>query len=397
MPFATEFNTSRILTEHAGDIPEDISKWEPYKKSIYFLNKLDKTKLYNYKYFCENPLDNISKVFKPLEFTDNKHFVYVGGMPSYHKSQYCERLTNNFTNFKIPEKIIEKGDEAIDEFRAWFKENQDVFTRKPEIYQVRLLAKYNIEQGLEQVEYSNSGSVYKENLTIKRIESRIDSILSNAAKYYNEDEKRKTIISKFKKSTYYAFREATVPGIPFGYSDLEVKKILKEYFFLFVKPIIKLLELHFQFTYKSNIEIDESIFEYLKFRKCNHCYSAEYNEKSRINDERLQYLKTKFGDFEFPIEPGVIIFKDFPDNDTRIAYVYAFVYGLKTEEIFNDENGNYKIFKCQILNKYDQFQMLQTKVYDYDKIELFKNYLTKIENKISSNISSCLTTYFDYL
>ncbi|MBK6964927.1 MAG: hypothetical protein IPH20_13565 [Bacteroidales bacterium] len=67
--------------------------------------------------------------YTPLKIVDSKVFVFEGGKPSYHKFEDCERLSSNFTNYRIPDAIKEKGEEAIIEFRTWFKENQKFYGR----------------------------------------------------------------------------------------------------------------------------------------------------------------------------------------------------------------------------------------------------------------------------
>ncbi|MFZ4478069.1 MAG: hypothetical protein ACOYPR_22940, partial [Saprospiraceae bacterium] len=90
MPFVTEYNTSLVFKKLIGEIPEDIKLWEPYKKAIFFLNRLDKTNLLYFKKFCENPIENIGTIYKPIDVVDNGEFVYEGGKPSYHKVENCE-------------------------------------------------------------------------------------------------------------------------------------------------------------------------------------------------------------------------------------------------------------------------------------------------------------------
>jgi hypothetical protein len=76
MPFVTEYNTSLVLKKLIGEIPEDIKLWEPYRKAIYFLNRLDKTNLFYFKKFCENPIENIETIYNPINIIDN--FAIVG-------------------------------------------------------------------------------------------------------------------------------------------------------------------------------------------------------------------------------------------------------------------------------------------------------------------------------
>ena len=65
------------------------------------------------------------------------------------------------------------------EYRAWFTENKDLFTRKPDIYQARLKTKFEIDQPFEQINIPNSSGRFKEDLTIEQVEQRLDSYIKN--------------------------------------------------------------------------------------------------------------------------------------------------------------------------------------------------------------------------
>ena len=207
MPFVTEYNTNLVFKKLIGEIPDNIREWQPYKKSIYFLNRLDKTNLQYFKKFCENPIENIDSIYKAIEVVDKKIFVYEGSLPSYHKYENCDRLSSNFVNYRIPTQIKEKGEEEIEKYRVWFKENESVFSERPDIYQMRLQTKFGIVENIQKVDYKNSGNVYKENLTLQEIEARIDSLLHNAAEFYKRNEKRQAVIRRFQTATFLAFKE----------------------------------------------------------------------------------------------------------------------------------------------------------------------------------------------
>lgn len=386
MPFVTEYSTSLVFKTLIGEIPDDIREWEPYKKSIYFLNRLDKTNLLYFKKFCENPIENIDKIYNPINVIDSKIFVYEGGKPSYHKVENCEKLSSNFINFKIPEQIIAKGDEEINTFRKWFKENQTTFAEKPDVYQFRLEAKYGIVQGIEKVDYKNSGRVYKENLTLIEIESRIDSLLHNAAEYYKEDIKRQNAIKIFQKSTFLAFKSSVIEKNETGYNDEELKSILREYFYLFIQPTIFYLKEFFKTFYNSNIEINEKIFEQLNFKRCAVCYAEDFEQKSNNLLEKKKILIERFGDYEFPIEPTQFFFKDIENSENRIAFIYCQIFRLIDREYLSDENGRYKRFKVEYINHNNRYIYTDSKIYEKDipNIQLFRKYITKIEqNKVT--------------
>lgn len=394
MPFVTEYNTSLVLKKLIGEIPDDIKLWEPYKKAIYFLNRLDKTNLLYFKKFCENPIENADTIYNPMNITDNGEFVYEGGNPSYHKVENCDRLSSNFINFRIPEAIKEKGNEAIEEFRKWFKENLTTFTDKPDVYQMRLHTKYGIIQSIEKVDYKNSGNVYKENLTLAEIETRIDSILHNAAQYYKADLNRQLIIKSFQKSTFLAFKEEQIAGNKTSYNDEELKEILKEYFYLFIQPTIFYLKEHFKAFYNSNIEINEKIFEHLNFKRCGACYADNFEQNTHNLVEKKKRLIEIFGDFEFPIEPTQFYFKDIENTEIRIAFIYCMIFRCNDSEYQTDEIGNYKMFKAEFINHKNLYKYKDTKIYEVDipKIQLFRKYITKIEQNKATRLAK-FTTY----
>lgn len=395
MPFVTEYNTSSIFRKLIGEIPDNIRDWNPYRRDIYFLNRLDKTNLLYFKKFCENPIENIDEIYNPIEIIDRKEFVYEGGKPSYHKYETCDRLHSNFTNFKIPEEIKVAGNEAIEEYRKWFKENQKIFLEKPDVFEMHLDTKFGIKTRIQKVDYTNSGNVYKENLTLKEVETRIDSLLKNAAKYYKEDENRQVAIRRFQTATFLAFKESPIPDNDTGYNDDELKVILKEYFYLFVQPTLFYLKEYFKTFYNAKIEINEKIFEQLNFKKCGRCYSDDFNENSNFIDDRNKSLKKRFGDYEFPIEPTKFYFKNNEGTLYRTAFFYGRIFRCLDEEFKINKNGKYKIYKIEFINHLNIFCYAETKIYSNEigSIQLFRHYLTKVVQNMEKNNEVDLTTY----
>ncbi len=394
MPFVTEYNTSLVFKKLIGEIKDDIKEWEPYKKAIYFLNRLDKTNLLYFKKLCEDPIENIDTVYNPINVIDNKEFVYEGGKPSYHKVEDCDRLSSNFINFRIPEQIKEKGNESIEEFRKWFKENQTLFAEKPDVYQMRLNTKYGIVQSIEKVDYKNSGNAYKENLTIAEIETRIDSILHNASEYYKADLKRQVAIRAFQKSTFLAFKGQPIEKNNTEYTDEELKEILKEYYHLFIQPTIFYLKEHFKAFYNSNIEINEKIFEHLNFKKCGACYAEDFKQKTDSLLEKKKCLLERFGEYEFPIEPTQFNFKDIENTEMRVGFIYCHIFRCIDKKFQTDDLGNYKNFRAEYINHKNRYIYTDTKIYESDVggIQLFRRYITKIEQNKITRVAN-FTTY----
>ena len=396
MPFVTEFRTNMVLKSLIGEIPENIREWEPYKKSIYFLNRLDKTNLIYFKKFCENPIENIDKIYNPIEVIDRKKYVYEGAKPSYHKFEDCQFLHSNFVNYPIPDEIREKGDEAVEEFRNWFKESEEHFRKFPDQYKLRMFQKYKIEVSINdlKVDYQNSGNVYKENLTLKDIETRIDSLLNNAAKYYKEDVKRQEVIRRFQTATFLAFKEDIIENNTTEYSDEELKEILIEYHNLFIEPTLYYLKEFFKTFYNADIEINEKIFEELNFKKCGHCFSDKFEKENNYLSEKKEKLVKRFGEFEFPIEPTIFHFKNSENKNSRIAFIYCRVFRQIDNQFQEDEFGKYKLFKVEFINHKNRFIYMDSKIYENEisGINLFRKYITKIEQNKETKKAE-LTTY----
>jgi len=130
MPFLTAFNTNRTLKAISKSDILDIESWKPYIKDIYFLNKLDLSNLFYFEKYCESVSNGEELVYyQKVKIEDKLESIFEGGKPSYHKSEYCPKLHSNFSNFKIPIEIKDKGTEAIKEFRIWFKENISLFEK----------------------------------------------------------------------------------------------------------------------------------------------------------------------------------------------------------------------------------------------------------------------------
>lgn len=393
MPFVTEYRRSQILKEMFHEIPEDVNIWEPYKVQIEFLNKLDKTILWYFLQFCENPNKKIT--YNPVEVVDSKNYVYEGVKPSYHKYEECKFLHSNYVNYPIPSEIKEKGEEVIAEYRIWFKENEDHFTRFPEQFNIRMKTKFNIiyEGALPKIDYLNSGNIFKENLTLTAVKDRIDSLLENSKMYLKLYPIFKNAIWDFQKSTYLAFKEDVIEKNTTGFSDSYLKIILQEYHKLFVEPTKFYLTEYFRISNNADIELDKEIFEELNFKKCGHCYSEEFNKDSILTKQKE--LKEKFGNYEFPLEPTVFRNKNTEDGSSSICFIYCRVWRQIKGDFQEDENGErFKLFKIEFINHKNQFIYKNTKIYetDLDEIQLFRKYLTKIvKDKISGT-----TTYRTY-
>lgn len=52
---------------------------------------------------------------------NNTNYVYQNSTPYYHTNDQCPRLSNNYINVLIPEKIRMLGDEEMEKYRSFFQ------------------------------------------------------------------------------------------------------------------------------------------------------------------------------------------------------------------------------------------------------------------------------------
>lgn len=388
MPFVTNYNFSQISKKIYGEIPEDIWKWNPYKKVIVFLNRLDKSILYYFKKFCENPNKTFNESFEPINKVDELKFVYEGVKPSYHKYETCPRLTNNFINFPIPEEIQKAGPDKVENYRTWFKKNRERFEEMPDYYQAMLYQEYGIYEYLHRVNYRNSGNRYQENLTREQIEKRIDQYLEKAKDYYFQDEDRKVFLKEYSRKTFLALKDKQIDTKKFNFSESEAKEILIEYYHLFIEPVMYYLKEYFKVTYSYDGSIHEKILEDLNFTRCSLCYAEDY-----LNHEPapkfLEDLRGRFGPYQFPLESMKFCFEENPEKNKRIAFFFARV----IKEIKDLEES--KLYQVEYFNHKNELKYLFSNVSknEAEQMVLYRYYLTKVIMEMGNNMDFELTSY----
>lgn len=184
MAYLTSYNYGKLCQELKLDDELQITL-EVFLENIYndkdffyILNKLQLEYLFKYRMLLADTETFILKYYKHIpEEKDNKVWVFSkGGKIKYHLSLDCKTLGNDFIDFRIPDDIRNKGDEAIDEYRIWFtsqgyaqqfknqqitkKEIIDAFNNKyPKMYG---FAQIEDSSNLLILELKNSGINYTE-------------------------------------------------------------------------------------------------------------------------------------------------------------------------------------------------------------------------------------------
>lgn len=89
------------------------------------LNKMEIKHLFNFAHLLKDEETFIIEYFKHVpERSDSKTMVFdEGGKSKYHLSQDCVFMSKDYKDFHIPQEISSRGDQAVEEYRDWFKSN----------------------------------------------------------------------------------------------------------------------------------------------------------------------------------------------------------------------------------------------------------------------------------
>jgi len=193
--YITLSNTLRIVN-NSNLSNVDVRK-KIFKKPIYFLNRLERARLLSIKELFLDSEKYFSEIYTPIEFNEDSDYIYIGGNPCYHNSPNCKRLNSDFKNYRIPEDIIQKGKK--DEFRKWFTSPsiQTLLKDNPQIFAVRLQARWGINTNPKAIYFENSGYSIFDNFNIDELKNNIYSLIKRAGRFYYATEKNKKCSSRY--------------------------------------------------------------------------------------------------------------------------------------------------------------------------------------------------------
>ena len=289
MAYITKANSKRILRKiNLNDIP-DIAG-EVYKKPIYFLSKWETKYLLLMQSLLKEPEKFAIEVYHPVVNRDTFQYVFESEQPpSYHSNKNFERLTSKFKNFEIPfeikarvreraekegkteQEIVELEKQQVEVFRAWFKENFELFNADTEEFLKKLDIRWNIQRNVSEIERDNSGVETIDNLNLAELEAEIDKIISEAGRYFVNNKDKQHIIRRFQKLTFLAYRKGNIDINDTELSDDELRQFLLEYDTKFKKPIKELLIQYYRVKYNPDLSFEGQLLERLNFRACSVC------------------------------------------------------------------------------------------------------------------------------
>lgn len=283
MSFITLANTNSIIFK--SNIQNLNLKGEIYKFKIYFFSKYEENALLAIQELLKNPEYYFKDIYVPYKPEDTYTLVYEGQKPSYHKYACCPRLQSDYQNFEIPIKIIEQGNDQVQEFRRWFETVKHLLDN-PEIFAMRLHSRWGIVTNPKAINRENSGITIVENYTIKEIEEKIDELIKAAGRFYYDNNKNTTILKQFSKLTNLAYKSEPINRNDTGYSDSVVKELLKFYDEEYKKPLKKYLIEYYRLKFNPNIKMEGYLLEQLGFRPCSYCHDEDYKPEEEIYNEK---------------------------------------------------------------------------------------------------------------
>lgn len=274
MAYITSYNTHKIVTRN--NFKNVNLSGQVYKFKIYMLNKYDENCLLAIQELMKNPENYFKHIYNPIVVCDSKKYVYKEHQPAYHTDKDCKRLHSDFTNFELPQEIKERGDLEIERFRKWFMENKCLLD-DPEKFVFRLEQAFKIKYNPRAINYENSGFDELKNYSVEELETKIDSLIKEAGRYFYANEKNTKILKIFGKFSGIAFLDKPLEGNFTGYSENEVRNFLKDYHRKYKLPIRKLLIEYYRIKFNPDLKFAENYMEVLGFKKCECCKRDEEN------------------------------------------------------------------------------------------------------------------------
>ena len=241
MAFITSHNDYKIVHRNnlkTANLTGDIYKWK-----IYIFSKYEEQSLLAIQELMKNPEKYFTEIYDPIYIFDSKKYVYKEQQPAYHLYDHCERLHADFSNFELPQEIKDRGDDEIERFRKWFKENSYDLGKDPARFSMRLQLAFKISINPKSINYENSGGTDFSNVTVAELENSIDNLLRQAGRFYYASEKNTRILYQFGKISSIAFTDNPLKCNNTNYSDDEVKEFLKDYHRKFKLPLMAIEEL----------------------------------------------------------------------------------------------------------------------------------------------------------
>lgn len=177
---------------------------------------------------------------------------------------------SEYKNYEIPVQITE---DKIEEYRAFFIKNIDLFERNQAAFYANVELKFNVRiENVKKIQASNTGEVGVENSIIKSEAMLLNDIamhVNEMINFKNSNENTQRTISNFGFNTPKAIKNAASPSHNLNDDDLAKVKEWHE-----LKNKLKdLIISHLIARYNPELSFNGGMLDELGFKKCRSCYS----------------------------------------------------------------------------------------------------------------------------
>lgn len=260
--FITNWNSKRIIDNI--DISNISVEDEIYEINFKWFNMTEIKNLLAFKQLYKNPND-FFKMYKKREKIDTYQYIYENAPPAYHISDTCERMLSNFRNYKLPRKVREGGLEEISKFRSVFGIYQNTQNSKArDLLLEKIMKRFNIDEPLEIVDFTNSNIKSKNNLDLTQLEDNITKLIESAEKYYLLSRDNRTTLDNY-----------GISDIDYRILDKKMGNILDTFSKNYKNPIISLLKEYYRVKYNPNLEFEGLLLDTLGFVCCSTCFKRK--------------------------------------------------------------------------------------------------------------------------
>lgn len=293
MAYITRANFKRIsfhLNEKQYDGEQAIVCEEIPQIHFEYFNKSERQALQAFKEFVLHPEIILKPEYHKLRKVDTKTYVFES-VAAYHCDINCEKLNQDFNGILLPDKIKEQGDEKIEEFRQWYKDNLHFLEEdKSDIFGFHLFAKYGIRlDDIDILNKKNSGSYTFDNYSLEDICNQIVALTKDFKKWLLDEPDKKT--SDLRQYSFFNIAyngkcaylgdssykntehiDAINSRNKSRFTAEEIRDCLYEAQHNFKIPMIDLLKKYYMIKYNADTDVAVNVLESLGFKPCSKCY-----------------------------------------------------------------------------------------------------------------------------
>lgn len=265
MPFITKNNARQLEYQVNNSKVERIMVDDIYKLSLWMLTKKEQQWLGAARMFYENPEFYLNHIYQKIEKKNNPNLVYLPGRPAYHKDKDCIVLNRDYINYEIPLEVIGMGELKVQEFRDWWKSEEQLLKSDPDRFWEKMSIRWLLTNNVrgQEIKADNSGVEAYENYDLSGIEVKIDKLIESMKEIQKNNI---SLINEYGKKTYKILVT----------KELEIKN-QDDYTLLSdwdnKKSLLKReMRIFFQLRFNPDIEVKESLLESIGYVKCSQCH-----------------------------------------------------------------------------------------------------------------------------